>query len=176
MLIVILIVAIIGVGIYLYKNEEARKKFINFFTSIWETISTSVKGVKGGSIRLIAIVLMVVGIILICVGINSYHYAKSHTWGDPGSISDRNNKAPYMEKFKNSCTAGGIITFAGVIIYFTKGKNTVIVSDTSKKANKESCNNNDNIKKLEELKKLVDNGTITQEDYDKKKKDLLNKI
>ena len=35
---------------------------------------------------------------------------------------------------------------------------------------------NDNVKKIEELKKLVDNGTITKEDFENKKQDLLKKI
>lgn len=166
MLIVILIVAIIGVGIYLYKNEDARKKVINFFSSIWETIS---KSGKGGNIRLIAIVLMIIGIILICVGINANHYAKSHVWGDPGSISDREHKAPYIEKYKNYCVSGGIITFVGFLIFISKGRNTVIITDNNKEAK-----NNDNIEKLEELKKLADNGTITKEDYEKKKKEILD--
>ncbi len=35
---------------------------------------------------------------------------------------------------------------------------------------------NDNVKKIEELKKLLDNGTITKEDFENKKQDLLKKI
>ena len=115
---------------------------------------------------------MIVGIVFICVGINANHYAKSHVWGDPGSISDREHKAPYIEKYKNYCMSGGIITFVGFLVFISKGRSTILITENKK----ENKNNNDNIKKLEELKKLLDNGTITKEDFENKKQDLLKKI
>lgn len=166
MLFIVLIIAIIGVGVYLYTNEEARKKVFEFFNN-------NLSKFNSNTIKIVAVVLMIIGIVLICMGINSYHYAKTHVWGDPGSISDREHKAPYVDKGKNCCVAGGICTFAGVIVFFANGK--TIVTNVEKK---QVTNNkaDDNVQKIQELKKLFDSGIITEEEFKKKKEELLKKI
>ena len=51
-------------------------------------------------------------------------------------------------------------------------------TEDKKKKDDKTINKNDNdpIKKIEKLKKLAEKGAITKKDFEKKKKELLNKI
>ncbi|MBO6243932.1 MAG: SHOCT domain-containing protein [Clostridia bacterium] len=75
----------------------------------------------------------------------------------------------YWNARANVLIAIGIVALV-IGIYRLKNKKT---NDSSLKDN---TNNNDNVKKIEELKKLADNGTISKEDFENKKQELLKKM
>lgn len=127
---------------------------------------SEIKVKEKSKIAIIPLIMMIIGVIAICYGIYNFNYANSHVWGDPGSFSDRTHKAPYIQKGNVFTVAGGICTFFGVIFYFSKSKKTTILKT-------DNINNLDEIKKL---KDLLDSGAISQEEYDNKKQELLNKI
>lgn len=114
--------------------------------------------------NIIPIIMMIAGIILICAGIYNFSYASSHTWGNPGSTLDRKTKAPYNQTGTVCVTAGGICAGLGVVIYLGKKKSKVIV--VTKKENS-------NLDELTKLKLLLDNGTITQEEFAQQKEKIL---
>lgn len=112
----------------------------------------------------IPIIMIIAGIILICVGIYNFSYASSHTWGNPGSTLDRKTKVPYNQTGTVCVTAGGICAGLGVIIYLGNKKSKVI--EVTKKENS-------NLEELAKLKVLLDNGTITQEEFAQQKEKIL---
>ena len=83
----------------------------------------------------------------------------------------------YFNARANVLIAVGVVALV-IGFYRLKKKNTS--SDNPSKNNKientKNKNNDDNIKKIEELKKLADTGVITTGEFEKKKKDLLDKI
>ena len=108
--------------------------------------------------------MMISGIILICVGIYNFSYASSHTWGNPGSTLDRKTKAPYNQTGTVCVTAGGICAGLGFVIYLGKKKSKVIEVTKKEKSN---------LDELAKLKLLLDNGTITQEEFAHQKERIL---
>ncbi len=111
---------------------------------------------------IIGIILLCVGLILISEGESTSHY----TVGDPTVKSMA--KAPY-EKWGTIFSVAGGVAIVGGFIY--KGNNT-----TENKINNESKTSTDSTAQLEELKSLLDKGVITQEEFDAKKKKILDKI
>ncbi len=130
------------------------------------------------SITIIFYLLLIVGIVLYIVGYHGYNMFHN--------IDETHTKKLYEQGLSDDdiddlidqytiCMGIGFLLIPGAFIY--KKIATTKAIEKQNYDQKTANNNENNIsQKLEELKRLLDNGTITQEDYDKKKKDLLDKI
>ncbi len=107
------------------------------------------------------IFLIVFGVIVILVGIFFMASAEDKYSWDSSRESD--------EKWGTICLVSGVICILIGIIYKENNFN-IIQSKFTKE------NDNNPTTKLEELKGLLDKGVINQEEYDKKKQELLEKI
>lgn len=115
---------------------------------------------------ILGVVLILVGICLLATGEEKSHY----TVGDRTVKSMA--KASYEQWGTICVVSGGVVLLVGII--YKENNNTNVIMETPR------TNINNEVKsstsKLEELKNLLDKGIITQEEFDEKKKQLLEKI
>ena len=115
-------------------------------------------------------IILIVGILLIIGGISSLSEVRTAPSGtflmeDLAEINEENE------------TIGTILLFAGVglcvvsFIYRNSAKARLLSSNVETKKSEDSS-----VDKIKELKKLYDEKVITKEEYEKKKKELLDEI
>ena len=107
------------------------------------------------------IFLIVLGVIIILLGIFFMASAEDKSFFDPSKDSD--------EKWGTICLVAGGVCIVGGVIYKENNSDNA-QSKVVGKVNKDSST------KLEDLKGLLDKGIITQEEFDKKKQELLERI
>ena len=115
-------------------------------------------------------IILVVGILLIIGGISALNEIRTAPSGyfltdDVAEINEENE------------TIGTVLLFVGVglcvvsFIYKNSAKARLLIADREEKKTKDN-----NVEKIKDLKKLYDEKVITKEEYEKKKKDLLDEI
>ena len=119
--------------------------------------------------------LLLIGIIVICVGIGFLGSDGGSAWGT--------GWAPSVNKQKQEDQTTGLICIgAGIVIilaggfYYSHAKANYL-RDNEILSSLKSANSDESTKnKLSELKEMLDKNMITQEEYENKKKDLLDKM
>ena len=115
-------------------------------------------------------IILIVGILLIIGGISALNEIRTAPSGyflteDVAEINEENE------------TIGTVLLFAGVglcvvsFIYRNSAKAQLLTTDKEDKKTK-----GNSVDKIKELKKLYDEKVITKEEYEKKKKELLDEI
>lgn len=115
-------------------------------------------------------ILIVVGIILIIFGVLLLISSSDDNFGGDPSIRAR--KAEPYKIWGTICMFSGVATLLVGIIYKGNDKN----NSNNITENPVNVQNIDFANKLEELKGLLDKEIITQEEYENKKQEILNKL
>jgi|TARA_B100001971_G_C18172753_1_gene528156 hypothetical protein len=79
-------------------------------------------------------------------------------------------KLPFWDEYGGKLLLGAILALYIYFSYFRKDDDDLEVVENDKS---EDSNNDDNIEKIEKLAKLKEQGHLTEEEYNKKKKELL---
>lgn len=153
---IIVIGVIIGVILYLKKSKETDLK-------------NGISEIKSKSIMKTFAIILAIGIVITIIGI--------------GNLSDSSKTMGYQKK-QDLNKWGTIALVAGIgidilsVVYLNVAKTKETQGDSQNKSNvKNTTKEENNIsKKLEDLKRLADNGTITQEEFENKKQELLKKM
>lgn len=119
-------------------------------------------------------IMLVIGIILTLIGIWSLNEASTYSVSGGNFLisSAKNSKAEY-EMAGTICLLGGIALCVVSFLYKNNAKaNTSVIATLKGLKN----GTTDEVSKLKELKKLYDEKVITKEEYESKKKDILNKM
>lgn len=114
--------------------------------------------------------ILIIGIVLICVGI-----AFGNSDGGSGWAYSVNKRKQEDQKTGLICLGVGIATMIGAGFYYDHAKGNYLRDQeivSSIKSNKTETTSD----KLKELKEMFDKKMITEEEYESKKKDLLNKM
>ena len=114
--------------------------------------------------------ILIIGIIVICVGI-----AFGNSDGGSGWAYSVNKRKQEDQKTGLICLGVGIATMIGAGFYYDHAKGNYLIDQeivSSIKSTKTETTSD----KLKELKDMFDKKMITEEEYESKKKDLLNKM
>lgn len=114
--------------------------------------------------------ILIIGIVLICVGI-----AFGNSDGGSGWAYSVNKRKQEDQKIGLICLGVGIATMIGAGFYYDHAKGNYLRDQeivSSIKSNKTETTSD----KLKELKDMLDNKMITEEEYENKKNELLNKM
>lgn len=118
--------------------------------------------------------ILIIGIIVICVGIGFGNSDGGSTWGTGWAYSVNKQKQE-DQKIGLICVGVGIAIMIGAGFYYDHAKGNylrdqeIVSSIKSTKAETTSD-------KLKELKDMLDNEMITEEEYENKKNELLKKM
>ena len=115
--------------------------------------------------------ILIIGIVLICVGI-----AFGNSDGGSGWAYSVNKRKQEDQKTGLICLGVGIATMIGAGFYYDHAKGNYLrdqeIVSSIKSANKTETTAD----KLTELKDMFDKNMITEEEYENKKNELLNKM
>lgn len=118
---------------------------------------------------------LLIGIIVICVGISFLGSDGGSAWGT--------GWAPSVNKQKQEDQKTGIICIVvgiGIIVaggfYYDHAKANYLRDKEIVSSIKESNKNENSTEKLKQLKEMYDSKMITEEEFEKKKQDILNKM
>lgn len=114
--------------------------------------------------------ILIIGIVLICVGI-----AFGNSDGGSGWAYSVNKRKQEDQKIGLICLGVGIATMIGAGFYYDHAKGNYL-RDQEIVSSIKSTKTETTSDKLKELKDMLDNKMITEEEYESKKKDLLNKM
>ena len=129
----------------------------------------------GKSMRNLGIVGGIIGVAILIFGLSKYNYAntmyKTASWFGENDSSRR--WSSYLDNYKIFIIVGAIIFTISFILIIaglvnSKNKNSVISNKTSNTASVSE--------KIGELKKMLDNGLITMEEFESKKKQIIDKM
>ncbi len=132
---------------------------------------------NGKSMRNLGIVGSVIGAIILIFGLVKYNDAKSmykaSSWF--GKTDSSQIWSGHMQNYKIYIIIGGIIlvvfvifAIAGVVNSKDKSSNSLTLSDLQRNISVSD--------KMKELKIMLDNGLISQEEFDTKKKEMIDKM
>lgn len=114
--------------------------------------------------------ILIIGIVLICVGI-----AFGNSDGGSGWAYSVNKRKQEDQKTGLICLGVGIATMIGAGFYYDHAKGNYL-RDQEIVSSIKSTKTETTSDKLKELKDMFDKKMITEEEYESKKKDLLNKM
>lgn len=114
--------------------------------------------------------ILIIGIVLICVGI-----AFGNSDGGSGWAYSVNKRKQEDQKTGLICLGVGIATMIGAGFYYDHAKGNYL-RDQEIVSSIKSTKTETTSDKLKELKEMFDKKMITEEEYESKKKDLLNKM
>lgn len=114
--------------------------------------------------------ILIIGIIVICVGI-----AFGNSDGGSGWAYSVNKRKQEDQKTGLICLGVGIATMIGAGFYYDHAKGNYL-RDQEIVSSIKSTKTETTSDKLKELKDMFDKKMITEEEYESKKKDLLNKM
>lgn len=120
------------------------------------------------------LIIAIVGIILICVGIGFLSSDGGSTWGG-GWYSDIKKQQEEDAQIGTICLLIGIGVLVVDIIYYNHSKANLNNSNSEIK-NNVSLTNNNSAAKLKQLKEMCDEGIISKEEYEEKKKKILDNM
>ena len=128
---------------------------------------------KAALIRRNFLISFIIGVILIIMGISSLGDSKV---GFNAEVGTRTYKASQEDnKWGTICLVAGIGLCIFAVIYNNNAKIKELKSDTK---NEEKSNNTQFTvaDKMEELKRMLDSNIITKEEFEKKKKEIIDKM
>ena len=114
--------------------------------------------------------ILIIGIIVICVGI-----AFGNSDGGSGWAYSVNKRKQEDQKTGLICLGVGIATMIGAGFYYDHAKGNYL-RDQEIVSSIKSTKTETTSDKLKELKDMLDNKMITEEEYENKKNELLNKM
>lgn len=114
--------------------------------------------------------ILIIGIVLICVGI-----AFGNSDGGSGWAYSVNKRKQEDQKIGLICLGVGIATMIGAGFYYDHAKGNYL-RDQEIVSSIKSTKTETTSDKLKELKDMLDNKMITEEEYENKKNELLNKM
>lgn len=114
--------------------------------------------------------ILIIGIVLICVGI-----AFGNSDGGSGWAYSVNKRKQEDQKTGLICLGVGIATMIGAGFYYDHAKCNYL-RDQEIVSSIKSTKTETTSDKLKELKDMLDNKMITEEEYENKKNELLNKM
>ena len=114
--------------------------------------------------------ILIIGIVLICVGI-----AFGNSDGGSGWAYSVNKRKQEDQKTGLICLGVGIATMIGAGFYYDHAKGNYL-RDQEIVSSIKSTKTETTSDKLKELKDMLDNKMITEEEYENKKNELLNKM
>lgn len=120
---------------------------------------------------------LLIGIIVIWIGISFVNSNGGSAWGT-GWAPSVNRQKQEDQKTGIICIVAGIAIMIGGGFYYDHAKSNYLrdkeivssIKDVSKNMNENTT------EKLKQLKEMLDQKMITEEEYENKKKDLLNKM
>ena len=114
--------------------------------------------------------ILIIGIVLICVGI-----AFGNSDGGSGWAYSVNKRKQEDQKIGLICLGVGIATMIGAGFYYDHAKGNYL-RDQEIVSSIKSTKTETTSDKLKELKDMLENKMITEEEYENKKNEVLNKM
>ena len=118
--------------------------------------------------------ISIIGIIVICVGIGFCNSDGGSAWGT-GWAPSVNRQKKENQKTGLICIGVGVAIMIGAGFYYDHAKGNYL-RDQEIVSSIKSTKTETTSDKLKELKEMFDKKMITEEEYESKKKDLLNKM
>ena len=155
------------------KNPKNRKKICPKCGTVKTTNQEQQKSFYTTSFA----IMLILGIVIIIVGVAFF------SDNDTGMFEYRRNEVASSQTKGLACTLVGAVIIIGAFVYYNHEKSKALMGNDIKNTMNKTVNKKEttattqtSATKLKELKELLDNGIITQEEFDTKKKDLLSKM
>ena len=123
------------------------------------------------------VIIGIVGIIVIFIGIAFFNSDSGSSWGG-GWYSNIKKQQEQNQLIGGICLGISIVIFISDAIYYNHSKANLMNSNTSN-INQNKINqstDDDNVSKLRQLKEMCDDGIISKEEYEIKKKKILDNM
>ena len=123
------------------------------------------------------VIIGIVGIIVIFIGIAFLNSDSGSSWGG-GWYSNIKKQQEQNQLIGGICLGISIVIFISDAIYYNHSKANLMNSNTSN-INQNKINqrtDDDNVSKLRQLKEMCDDGIISKEEYEAKKKKILDNM
>ena len=124
------------------------------------------------------VIIGTVGIIMLIIGIAFLNSNSGSSWGG-GWYSNIKKQQEQNQQIGGICLGIGIVIFIVDAIYYNHSKANLMNNNTSNNVNQNiisKSNNDDSVSKLRQLKEMCDDGIISKEEYEMKKKKILDNM